>query len=47
MFLQLRNPGIMFRIFIAGGQFVFFNLYFITYLLAPRYSHRFTGYLEE
>ena len=47
VFLQMKNPGIAFRIFIAAGQLIFFNLYFVTYLLFPRYSHRFTGYLEE
>jgi len=32
--------------FIITLQGVFFNLFFISYLLAPRFSHRFVGYLE-
>jgi ubiquinol oxidase len=30
-----------------GLQGVVFNLYFIMYLLAPKYCHRFVGFLEE
>ena len=46
-FLRLRNPGILYRILIAGAQGVFFNGYFLAYLLAPSTCHRFVGYLEE
>lgn len=46
-FLQLRNPGILYRLMIAAAQGVFFNVYFIAYLLSPSYCHRFVGYLEE
>jgi len=46
-FLTMRNPGIFFRIAIALGQGIFFNAYFLAYLLAPRTCHRFVGYLEE
>jgi threonyl-tRNA synthetase len=46
-FLRLRKPGFIFRSLIMLGQGIFFNLYFITYLFAPKYSHRFVGYLEE
>lgn len=28
-------------------QGAFFNVLFISYLLSPRFSHRFVGYLEE
>ena len=28
-------------------QGVFFNFFFISYLLSPKFSHRFVGYLEE
>jgi Alternative oxidase len=27
-------------------QGIFFNMYFVTYLLAPKYCHSFVGYLE-
>ena len=26
---------------------MFFNLYFLSYLISPKFSHRFVGYLEE
>ena len=26
---------------------MFFNLYFLAYLISPKFSHRFVGYLEE
>ena len=45
-FLKQRNPGIFFRIFIALGQGIFFNAYFLFYLISPAHCHRFVGYLE-
>merc|ERR1712046_280692 len=47
IFLTMRNPGVFFRVFIAGAQGIFFNFYFLMYLLFPKFSHRFVGYLEE
>ena len=29
------------------GQAIFYNLFFFTYLFAPRTAHRIVGYLEE
>ena len=46
-FLRLRNPGIFYRLIIASGQAVFFNLYFFAYLISPSTCHRWVGYLEE
>lgn len=46
-FLREKQPGIMFRIFIWMAQLAFFNLHFFTYLLSPKFMHRFVGYLEE
>jgi threonyl-tRNA synthetase len=46
-FLKQRSPGISFRIFIALAQGVFFNAYFLAYLLSPSTCHRFVGFLEE
>jgi hypothetical protein len=37
----------MFRTMIVAAQGVFFNLYFLAYLISPKFSHRFVGYLEE
>lgn len=47
IFLSMRNPGIILRSGIALTQLVFFNFYFLMYLIAPKMSHRFVGYLEE
>ncbi|CAF3780571.1 unnamed protein product [Rotaria sp. Silwood1] len=46
-FLELRNPGWIFRTFVLLGQGIFFNGFFLTYLLSPKICHRFVGFLEE
>ncbi|KAI5797866.1 mitochondrial cyanide-resistant terminal oxidase [Peziza echinospora] len=46
-FLQLRKPGPFMRLMILGAQGVFFNAFFLSYLVSPRTCHRFVGYLEE
>ncbi|UJR21818.1 hypothetical protein I4U23_024892 [Adineta vaga] len=46
-FLELRQPGWMFRGFVLLGQGAFFNAFFLTYLLSPKICHRFVGFLEE
>ena len=46
-FLKLAEPGWFMKIMILGGQGVFFNGMFLSYLLSPRTCHRFVGYLEE
>jgi hypothetical protein len=46
-FMYERNPGRMFRLVILLAQGVFMNCYFVSYLIAPKVCHRFTGYLEE
>lgn len=35
------------RIMVLGAQGVFFNGFFLAYLVSPRICHRFVGYLEE
>jgi hypothetical protein len=47
IFLTMRSPGIFMRVSIGLTQAVFFNAYFFMYLFAPKFSHRFVGYLEE
>ena len=47
IFLQLKQPNLFFKAFIAGSQAIFFNMYFWTYLFSPKMAHRFVGYLEE
>jgi hypothetical protein len=46
-FLQLRHPGILGRLAIAVTQGIFFNTYFLAYMISPSFCHRFVGYLEE
>lgn len=46
-FLRLHNPGWFMRMCIIGAQGIFYNGFFISYLISPRTCHRFVGYLEE
>ncbi|KAI8836750.1 alternative oxidase [Chytriomyces cf. hyalinus JEL632] len=46
-FMKLKNPGALFRLTVLFTQGVFFNAYFLCYLLSPMTCHRFVGYLEE
>lgn len=45
--LQLKKPGLGFRIAVFASQGVFFNFYFCAYIISPRFCHRLVGYLEE
>jgi hypothetical protein len=47
VFMNLAKPGWFIKLFVLLGQGVFFNLYFMTYLVNAKYAHRFVGYLEE
>ena len=47
VFMCLRQPGTIFRLAIVATQGVFMNVFFLSYLIAPRICHRFVGYLEE
>lgn len=46
-FIKIGNPSWFTRSIIYVGQGVFCNLFFLIYLMKPRYCHRFVGYLEE
>ncbi|KAM5437746.1 inducible alternative oxidase 2 [Microsporum ferrugineum] len=46
-FLKLAEPGWFMRLMVLGAQGVFFNGFFLSYLISPRTCHRFVGYLEE
>lgn len=46
-FIKLTKPGIAMKFMLLMAQGVFFNGFFIAYLLCPRICHRFVGYLEE
>lgn len=47
IFLKMAEPGWFMRIMVLGAQGVFFNGFFLAYLVSPRICHRFVGYLEE
>ncbi|KAG2766193.1 hypothetical protein Pcac1_g22413 [Phytophthora cactorum] len=47
IFMNIKQPGYMFRALVLGAQGVFFNGFFLTYLVSPKTCHRFVGYLEE
>ncbi|CED82125.1 alternative oxidase [Phaffia rhodozyma] len=46
-FMSMANPPLWFRALILGAQGVFYNLFFITYLISPPVAHRFVACLEE
>jgi ubiquinol oxidase len=46
-FMKMAQPGLFMRLMVLGAQGVFFNSFFISYLISPRTCHRFVGYLEE
>ncbi|CEM10074.1 unnamed protein product [Vitrella brassicaformis CCMP3155] len=45
--LVLRKPGPIFRSTVLFAQGVFLAFFTCSYLLSPRFAHRFVGYLEE
>ncbi|XP_013378562.1 alternative oxidase, mitochondrial [Lingula anatina] len=45
--IQLRQPGLPFRLGVIGAQGGFLVFFAISYLISPRYCHRLVGYLEE
>ena len=46
-FLQIRKPGPVIRSLVFLSQGVFFNFFFLAYLVSPTFCHRLVGYLEE
>ena len=40
-FLEIKQPGFLFRTMVLGAQGVFFNAYFLGYLVSPAFCHRF------
>lgn len=46
-FMKLAEPGWFMRLMVLGAQGVFFNGFFLSYLISPRTCHRFVAYLEE
>lgn len=46
-FISVAKPNWLERLLIVIAQGIFFNGFFVFYLLWPRVAHRFVGYLEE
>jgi len=46
-FMSLRRPSIFLRAMVLGAQGVFYNMFFLSYLISPKACHRFVAYLEE
>ena len=46
-FIQVAQPSRFERFLIILAQGIFFNGFFVFYILWPRVAHRFVGYLEE
>jgi ubiquinol oxidase len=47
IFLKMAEPGWFMRLMVLGAQGVFFNAFFLAYVISPKTCHRFVGYLEE
>nr|QEQ43006.1 mitochondrial alternative oxidase [Nymphaea alba] len=45
--VEIVNPKWYERLLVLAVQGVFFNAYFVLYLLSPKLAHRVVGYLEE
>jgi ubiquinol oxidase len=46
-FVAIQRPGTGERLLIVLGQGLFYNAYFLLYLISPRTAHRLAGYLAE
>jgi ubiquinol oxidase len=47
VFVSLAEPRLPERLLILFAQGVFYNLYFLLYLISPRTAHRLVGYFAE
>jgi len=46
-FIQIARPSRLERLLILIVQGVFYNFFFLLYMISPRTAHRIVGYLEE
>ncbi|MGB8250162.1 MAG: alternative oxidase, partial [Azonexus sp.] len=46
-FIQIARPSRLERLLILIVQGVFYNFFFLLYMISPRAAHRVVGYLEE
>ena len=45
--LALKNPSWLFKTAVVLSQGTFVTMFWIAYMISPRFCHRFVGYLEE
>jgi ubiquinol oxidase len=46
-FIEIARPNWFERLLVLIAQGIFFNLYFLLYLISPKTAHRVVGYFEE
>ncbi|MGB5108529.1 MAG: alternative oxidase [Formosimonas sp.] len=46
-FIEIAQPNAFERFVIIMAQGIFYNMFFVVYLLSPRTAHRIVGYFEE
>jgi len=46
-FVQMKNPGLAFRLTVLLSQFGFGAVFSLAYMISPAFCHRFVGYVEE
>jgi ubiquinol oxidase len=46
-FIEIARPNVIERVLVLFVQGVFYNLFFLLYLVSPKTAHRVVGYFEE
>lgn len=46
-FVRMKDPNYLFRAAVIGGQLGFGSVFLLTYIISPKFCHRFVGYVEE
>lgn len=46
-FVKMKNPGLILRSAVLGGQVGFGAFYGLAYVISPKFCHSFVGYVEE
>ena len=45
--ITLKNPSKLFRAAVILAQAMYVSLFWVAYIVSPRFTHRLVGYLEE
>lgn len=46
-FVQIAKPSLLERLLVIIAQGIFYNLFFVLYMISSKIAHRIVGYLEE